>query len=183
MISITMKIVYYHFHLTMRKYKWNHKWLIKYCRCNTASPRTWSLLIFPVVVTGNGIFHTMNFFGILNLQKIDNEHVNHHTCIWNCGIWLAQNHRFQETITQSNSFLYSISKEPHWKCEAYSLQLSLWYLHAPIASFLLSEHKPRPFQLDERLEFQQQQRRKLLDVVWGFSLPVSLNNFHCIRIW
>uniref|UniRef100_A0A2P2LMI2 Uncharacterized protein n=1 Tax=Rhizophora mucronata TaxID=61149 RepID=A0A2P2LMI2_RHIMU len=46
-----------------------------------ASCLTWSLLIFPVVVSGNGFLHSMITFGTLNLQKDGNALVTHQTFV------------------------------------------------------------------------------------------------------
>lgn len=47
--------------------------LCKDCSWDITSFLTWSLFIFPIVVSGNGFLHTINIFGILNLKEESKE--------------------------------------------------------------------------------------------------------------
>lgn len=51
------------------KRNFHQRLLCKDCISDRTSFRTWSLLIFPVVVSGKGFLHSMNIFGILNLKE------------------------------------------------------------------------------------------------------------------
>lgn len=151
--------------------------LCKDCNWDATSCWTRSLIILPVVVSGNGLFHNINFFGTLNLKKrLEQKLVYQYPIIHN-GWWrlLKTNECstdfWRESNTELYSCLYKTGGESPGTRSSFALQLSAQNFYLTIANLFLFEYKRQPSPLGGNREFQRLQHQQPRGVGRELSLP------------
>ena len=135
--------------------------LCKDCNWDATSCWTRSLIILPVVVSGNGLFHNINIFGTLNLKKrLEQKLVNQYPIIHN-GWWRLLKKKnewstdfWRESNTELNSCLYKTVGESPGTRSSFALQLSDQNFYLTTANLFLFEYKRQPSPSGGHQEFQ-----------------------------